>query len=133
MVICILTGYRFCIHLRTKTAYEVVQAYIDEVYVKFVGSVNIFSDNRTEFKNQLFTDVATQLGVECKVYSTLTILNQMEELKDSIIFLRHVCLNMYQNLLNWTKWCHWLALLWQMGTQRKVPFSSCLIEILLSH
>ena len=31
--------------------------------------MKIMSDNGTEFKNQLFTDVATQLGVECKVYS----------------------------------------------------------------
>ena len=29
----------------------------------------MLSDNRTEFKNQLFTDLATQLGMECKVYS----------------------------------------------------------------
>ena len=34
-----------------------------------MGSLKILSDNRTEFKNQLFTDVATQLGVEHKVYS----------------------------------------------------------------
>ena len=31
MVICMLTGYTFCVPLRTKTAVEVVQAYIDEV------------------------------------------------------------------------------------------------------
>ena len=31
--------------------------------------IKILSDNGTEFKNQLLTDVATQLGVEHKVYS----------------------------------------------------------------
>ena len=31
--------------------------------------MKILSDNGTEFKNQLFTNVATQFGVECKVYS----------------------------------------------------------------
>ena len=59
----------FCIPLKTKTAREVVQAYIDEVYAKFGGSMKVLSDNGTEFKNQLFTNVAAQLGVEHKVLS----------------------------------------------------------------
>ena len=53
-VICMLTGYVFCIPLRTKQASEVVQAYIDNVYAKFGGSLKILSDNGAEFKNQLF-------------------------------------------------------------------------------
>ena len=64
-----LTGYTFCIPLKTKTASEVVQAYIDELHAKFGGSVKILSENGTESENKLFTDVTTQLGVECKVYS----------------------------------------------------------------
>ena len=68
-VICMLTGYTFCIPLKTKAASEVVQACIDEEYAKFRGSMKILSDNGTEFKNQFFMDVATQLGVECRVYS----------------------------------------------------------------
>ena len=50
MVICMLTGFIFCIPLQTKTASEVVQAYIDEVYNKFGGFVKILSDNGMEFK-----------------------------------------------------------------------------------
>ena len=53
-VICMLTGYVFCIPLRMKQASVVVQAYIDNVYVKFGGSLKILSDNGSEFKNQLF-------------------------------------------------------------------------------
>ena len=49
-VICMLTGYVFCIPLKTKTAEEVLQAYIDNVYSTFGGSVKILSDNGTEFK-----------------------------------------------------------------------------------
>ena len=64
-----LTGYTFCIPLKTKTTSEVVQSYIDELYAKFGGSVKILSDNGTESENQLFTDATTQLGVEYKVYS----------------------------------------------------------------
>ena len=60
----------FCIPLKTKTASEMVQAYINEVYTKFGGSIKILSNNGTEFKNQFFIDVATQIGVECKVYSS---------------------------------------------------------------
>ena len=50
-VICMLTGYVFCVPLKTKTAEEVIQAYIDNVYSKFGGSLKILSDNGTEFKN----------------------------------------------------------------------------------
>ena len=38
-VICMLTGYVFCVPLKTKTAEEVIQAYIDNVYSKFRGSL----------------------------------------------------------------------------------------------
>ena len=60
MVICMSTGYTFCVSLKTETASEVVQAYIDGAYSKFGESVKILSDNETEFKNHLFSDVATQ-------------------------------------------------------------------------
>ena len=50
-VICMLMGYVFCIPLKTKTAEEVLQAYVDNVYLKFGGSMKILSDNGTEFKN----------------------------------------------------------------------------------
>ena len=48
MVICMSTGYTFCVPLKTKTTSKVVQAYIDEAYAKFGGSVKILSDNGTE-------------------------------------------------------------------------------------
>ena len=57
-VICMLTGYVFCVPLRTKTTEEVLQAYIDNVYSKFGGSIKILSDNGTEFKNKIFEQVA---------------------------------------------------------------------------
>ena len=64
-----LTGYVFCIPLKTKTAKEVLQAYIDNVYSKFGGSIKILSDNRTEFKNKIFEQVAKELGVVYKLYT----------------------------------------------------------------
>ena len=68
-VICMLTGYVFCVPLKTKTAEEVIQAYIDHIYAKFGGSLKILSDNGTEFKNKLFEQIAKELGVDYKLYT----------------------------------------------------------------
>ena len=66
-VVCMLTGYVFSVPLKTKTADEVIQAYIDHVYSRFGGLLKILSDNGTEFKNKLFEQVAKELGVEYKL------------------------------------------------------------------
>ena len=68
-VICMLTGYVFCVPLKSKQANEVLQAYIDNVYVKFSGSLKILSDNGTEFKNQLFEKIDKELGMKHKIYT----------------------------------------------------------------
>ena len=51
-VICMLTGYVFCVPLKTKTAEEVIQVYIYNIYSKFRGSLKMLSDNGTEFKTK---------------------------------------------------------------------------------
>ena len=68
-VICMLTGYTFCIPIPSKKASDVITAYIDNVYSKFGGSKKILSDNGIEFKNQLFEKIAKELGVEFKCYT----------------------------------------------------------------
>ena len=68
-VICMLTGYTFCIPIPSKKASDVITAYMDNVYSKFGGSKKILSDNGTEFKNQLFERIAKELGVEFKCYT----------------------------------------------------------------
>ena len=68
-VICMLTGYVFCVPLKTKTAEEVIQAYIDNIYSKFGGSLKMLSDNGTEFKNKMFEQIAKELGLEYKLYT----------------------------------------------------------------
>ena len=68
-VICMLTGYVFCIPLKSKTAEEVLQAYVDNMYSKFGRSMKILSDNGTEFKNKVFEQVAKELGVVYKLYT----------------------------------------------------------------
>ena len=64
-----LTGYVFCVSLKTKTTGEVKQAYIDNVYSKFGGSLKMLSDNGTEFKNKMFEQISKELGLEYKLYT----------------------------------------------------------------
>ena len=64
-----LTGYVFCVPLKTKAAEDIIQAYIDNMYSKFGGSLKMLSNNRTEFKNKIFEQVAKELGLEYKLYT----------------------------------------------------------------
>ncbi|MCG8622081.1 MAG: DDE-type integrase/transposase/recombinase, partial [Proteobacteria bacterium] len=68
-VICMLTGFTWCVPLKTKKAEEIVKAYMKEVYYGYGGSRKILSDNGSEFTNDLFKKVAEKLGVEHKIYS----------------------------------------------------------------
>ena len=66
---CMLTGYMFCVPLKTKTAAEVHKAYLHHIYCKFGGSRKILTDNGTEFKNKLFKESAQRLGVDFSLTS----------------------------------------------------------------
>ena len=68
-VICMFTGYTFCIPIPNKMAKTVLKAYMDNVYCQFGRSIKILSDNGTEFKNKLMEEVSEELGVEYKIYS----------------------------------------------------------------
>ena len=68
-IICMHTGFVFCIPLRIKSAEDVVQAYIDRVHSQFGGLEKVLTDNGTEFKNKLINEVCEQLGVKHKIYS----------------------------------------------------------------
>ena len=68
-VICMLSGWTWCIPIPDKTAPVVVKAYLKYVHHVFGPSRKILSDNGTEFSNKLFETVAKELGVEHKIYS----------------------------------------------------------------
>ena len=68
-VICMLTGWTWCIPIPDKTAPVVLNAYLKHVHHVFGPSRKILSDNGTEFSNKLFKTVAKELGVEYKIYS----------------------------------------------------------------
>ena len=61
-VICMHTGYVFCILLKTKSAGDVVKAYINKIYCQFGGSQKVLTDNGMEFKNKLMDDVFCTVG-----------------------------------------------------------------------
>ena len=67
--VCMLTGFTWCVPLKTKTAEEVAKAYMAHIYCNFGGSIKILTDNGTEFKNKLFKEVVSKLGTEFSIHS----------------------------------------------------------------
>ena len=62
-----LTGFTFCIPIKTKKAEDVVNAYLNHICCTFGPSRKILTDNGTEFKNKLWTEVYEKLQTEHKV------------------------------------------------------------------
>ena len=61
-----LTGFTFCIPLKSKRAEDVIKAYIDHICCTFGPSRKILTDNGTEFKNKLWTEIFEKLKIEQK-------------------------------------------------------------------
>ena len=68
-VVCMLTGYTFCIPIKNKLAEEIVTAWRNHIAFPFDVCRKLLMDNGSEFKNNLFSRVVEQLGVERKIYS----------------------------------------------------------------
>ena len=64
--ICMLTGFTFCIPLKSKKAGDMINAYINHICCPFGPSKKILTDNGTEFKNKLWTEVFEKLKTEQK-------------------------------------------------------------------
>ena len=62
-----LTGFTFCIPLKYKHVEEVINAYINHICCTFGPSKKILTDNGTEFKNKLWTDIFNKLKTEHNV------------------------------------------------------------------
>ena len=67
--VCMLTGFTWCVPLKTKTVEEVAKAYMNHIYSNFGGSIKILMDNGMEFKNKLFKEVVEKLGMEFSIHS----------------------------------------------------------------
>ena len=66
--VCMLTGFTWCVPLKTKTVEEVAKAYMDHIYSNFGGSIKILTDNGTEFKNKQ-KEVVSKLGMKFSIHS----------------------------------------------------------------
>ena len=64
--VCMLTGFTFCIPLKSKQAEDVIKAYINHICCTFRPSRKILTDNGTEFKSKLWTEVFEKLRTEQK-------------------------------------------------------------------
>ena len=64
-----LTGFTWCILIKSKKATDVARAYMQHVYSVLGGSTKILTDNGTEFKNEVFRDVLRNLGTEKLIHS----------------------------------------------------------------
>ena len=67
--ICMLTGFTWCIPLKSKKAADVSRAYLQHVYSVLGGSMKILTDNGTEFKNEIFKEMLQKLGTEKLIHS----------------------------------------------------------------
>ena len=131
-VICMYTGFVFCIPLKTKSPEDVVQAYIDRVYSQFRGSEKVLTDNGTEFKNKLINEVCEQLGVKHKIYSPPYRPQSNGRIESFHYFLK-ACISKHITLQ--IEWDDVIPLacaaynFYQMNTQKKVHSFLCLEEM----
>ena len=65
--LCMLTGFTFYIPIQSECAEDVVKAYLNHICCIFSPSRKILTDNGTEFKNKLWTEVFKRLNIEQKV------------------------------------------------------------------
>ena len=64
-----LTEFTWCIPIKLKKAADVARAYMQHIYSVLGGSTKILTDNGTEFKNEVFTDMLLRLGTEKLIHS----------------------------------------------------------------
>ena len=69
--VCMLTGFTFCIPLKTKWAEDIIRAYIDHICCTFGPSRKILTDNGTEFKNKCWTEVIEKTKNRTKIHTYL--------------------------------------------------------------
>ena len=67
--VCMLTGFTWCIPIKSKKASDVARAYMQHVYSILGGSTKILTDNGTEFKNEVFKEMLQTLGTEKLIHS----------------------------------------------------------------
>ena len=64
-----LTGFTWCIPIKSKKATDVTRVYMQHMYSILGGSTKILTDNGTKFKNKVFREVLLKLGTEKLIHS----------------------------------------------------------------
>ena len=67
--VCMLTGFTWCIPIKSKKALDVARTYMQHVYSVLGGSMKILTDNGTEFKNEVFKEMLQSFGTEKLIHS----------------------------------------------------------------
>ena len=127
-----LTGFTFCIPIKTKSAEEVITAWRNHISFPFGVCRKLLTDNGTEFKNDLFNTVAEQLGVERKIYMPPQRPQSNGCIEGFIISLKQVYLNIFLGTENGMTLHHRLqhpTIGYQTNIQGNHHFSSCLVEM----
>ena len=82
--VCMLTGYTFCIPIKSKTAEKIATAWRNHITFPFGVCRKLLMDNGTEFKNDLFPESQSSLELKEKFIHLHTDHIQMVGLRDSI-------------------------------------------------
>ena len=83
-VVCMFTGYTFCIPIKNKSAEEIVMAWRNHITFPFGVCRKLLMDNGTEFKKICFPELQSNLELKEKFIHLRTDHNQMVGLRDSI-------------------------------------------------
>ena len=127
--VCMLTGFTWCVPLKTKTAEEVAKAYMDHIYCNFGGSIKILTDNGTEFKNKLFKEVVNKLGMEFSIHSPPYRPQSNGKIEGFHRFLK-MCIGKHINYgLEWDEWQQHVITSSQTVVQENLHSLLCLEEI----
>ena len=130
--VCMLTGFTWCVPLKTKTAEEVAKAYMDNIYCSFGGSIKILTDNGTEFKNKLFKEVVSKLGTEFSIHSPPYRPQSNGKIEGFYRFLKTCIANIL--ITDWSgmnshQWQQHVTISFQTVVQESPHSLSCLEEI----
>ena len=80
--VCMLTGYTFCIPIKTKSAEEIVTAWRNHITFPYGVCRKLLMDNGTEFKNEFFPGLQNSLELREKFIHLHTDCSQMVGLRD---------------------------------------------------
>jgi hypothetical protein len=100
-----LTGFVWCIPIPDKKAITICNHYLAEICT-FGGATKILTDNGTEFKNELFCQVAKDLGVKYKKYTAPYHPSSNGRIEGFHNFLKAATTKYVTRELEWDQVCH---------------------------